>query len=115
MASASPPSGVSWYCADRWVCMRDLEIGIEASAIEDVRGIELALELHVDAMQRRGERREAVRRLALGGDEQGRMAARARGCFPDRRGVGRRRAHPALRTVPFDERRLGQFQHRRGL
>ena len=70
------------------------------------------------AVQRRGQRCEAMHgRLgtAGAGREQHRMAAGAQRDFAQARAFARQGARPALAAVPFDERRFGQIQHRRGL
>ena len=71
----------------------------------------------VDALERRAQGIEAARRGAgaVRGHEQRCMAAGERGRFPEPLALAGRHPIPALAAMPFDQRRLLQRKHRRGL
>src|SRR5687768_16529528 len=102
MASASAPSAVPANSGERWVCTGS-EIGVEPAAVEDAVRVELALELAMDAIQRRSKRMEARRACAARrSPEQRGVAARLPGHAAHVLGVHGIGGDPALAALPLD-------------
>src|SRR5881394_1156675 len=70
MASASSPAGVFLNSGASVVCMERLQAGVHPSRIEDPGGIERFLQLAMDVVERRLQRREHAARLVAGAKER---------------------------------------------
>ena len=101
--------------------MAGLEAVVQPAPVEDARWVEFGLELAVDAVQRRRQRRKYIKlgcsaysTCGISYKYRSRPSAAA-GRLTQPGGFRQRRPQPALTAVPFHQLRPGQVQYGSGL